>query len=130
MRTAMLSLALLVAGPALADEKGADSAEVRAALELPAKAQVLRAEGVEDAEVKKALDGAKERKVKASEAGEALDGAADAVREHGPVDNFGAFVQEQLESREVLVIRAEPGSMSGGRSRPRPTTRFSASKMS
>lgn len=64
---------------------------------LPVVAHELRQAGVPDADVKTALDSA-QGKVSLEEATEALEAAEEAVEANGPIDNFGAFVQAQLES--------------------------------
>ncbi|MBL9104432.1 MAG: hypothetical protein JNL82_26035 [Myxococcales bacterium] len=123
MRTVLLasilSLALLPraadaeapARPEAADKNAARD-RILGALELPRKAQALRKAGLDDAAVKAGLKAARDKKLHAREAADLLDAAAQAVKDHGPVDNFGAFVQSQLDSGKrgkdlAEAIRAE-----------------------
>lgn len=100
MRNILLCLAAL-AGGALAQD-GADQAsrrdDILAALELPSAAQSLRDKGVDKAQVKEAVQAAKGRKLKAREARDLMKDTGAAVDEHGPVDNFGAFVKGKLDA--------------------------------
>jgi hypothetical protein len=69
-----------------------------AAADLPARAEALRKAGVKPEEVKEALRAVREAGLPASEARDVLDESADAVEENGSVDNFGAFVREQVRA--------------------------------
>jgi hypothetical protein len=115
----ILSLALLPraadaeapARPEAADKNAARD-RILGALELPRKAQALRKAGLDDAAVKAGLKAARDKKLHAREAADLLDAAAQAVKDHGPVDNFGAFVQSQLDGGKrgkdlAEAIRAE-----------------------
>jgi hypothetical protein len=89
-----LALALALAGGvALA---GSD-AELVAATKLPVQADALRQAGVPDAEVAEAVRAAKAHGLSAGEAEEALEASADSTEEHGRIDNFGKFVNGQLD---------------------------------
>lgn len=114
------ALAQEPATPPAADAPGAAPAVVEAvpaeplvlAIDLPDVAVQLRSDGVSEPDVQGALRAARERHVSAADAHDALDAAHKAAREHGPVDNFGAFVQAQLDSgkrgQELAdAIRAE-----------------------
>lgn len=68
------------------------------AMHLPLKVQALRKAGADDAAVKAGLKAARERKLEAREAADLFAVAVTSVKEHGPVDNFGAFVQTQLDA--------------------------------
>jgi hypothetical protein len=79
---------------------------------LPKKAHEVRSKGVPDADVKDALRAGKSKGLKAGEMSDVADAHARAVDEHGPTDNFGAFVRarldEGLRGRELAAaIRAE-----------------------
>jgi hypothetical protein len=98
-----LCLAPLAAEAAAPETKGADEANkgaakdrILGALDLPIKAQALRKAGADEKEVKAGLKAAKDKKAHPKDVAELLDAAAKATKEHGPVDNFGAFVQEKL----------------------------------
>src|SRR5690606_24685228 len=82
------------------DEAPPDEAPAAAILEaiaLPEQAQELREDGVPAEQVAEALEAAESRGLSASEAGRAMRGAREATDEHGPVDNFGAFVTAKLD---------------------------------
>ena len=81
-------------------------------LDLPIAARSLRAAGVPEADVKSSLDAMKSKGLSAGEAEELVQESADAAKAHGPVDNFGAFVQAELDAglrgRELAAaIQAE-----------------------
>lgn len=85
---------------------------IEALLGLPRRADELRRAGAPDSSVRSVLDVLIKQKVPAQEAATILEAERDAVREHGPTDNFGAFVQAQLAAgkrgRELsAAIRAE-----------------------
>ena len=75
----------------------ANAEETVDAGQLPVVANELRLAGVPDADVKAALKSVQDT-VSLEEATEALEAAEEAVEANGPIDNFGAFVQAQLES--------------------------------
>lgn len=66
------------------------------AAQLPVSAAQARSEGVADSTLRAVLDAMRNANVPASDAKNMLDTARKAHREHGPVDNFGAFVQSKL----------------------------------
>jgi hypothetical protein len=85
---------------------------VLAAAELPVSADQARREGAPDGVIQQVLSAMQSANVPAHEAREVLDAERDALREHGPVDNFGAFVQSKLDAglrgRDLAAaIRAE-----------------------
>ena len=82
------------------------------AIDLPRAAAELRAAGVSVDEIRTAIETARRQRVPAAEAEEVLSETSRAVEEHGPIENFGAFVQSQLDSglrgRDLsAAIRAE-----------------------
>lgn len=86
--------------------------DILRASKLPVATAEARREGVTSDEVRGVLDAMKNAGVKAEEAAAVIDTARAVRREHGPVDNFGAFVQSQLAAgkrgRELAAaIRAE-----------------------
>lgn len=86
--------------------------QILAAAQLPVTAAEARREGVPDAEVRAILDALRGANVPAHEARHLIDEERSARREHGPVDNFGAFVQSKLQAglrgRDLAAaIRAE-----------------------
>ncbi|HSJ62519.1 MAG TPA: hypothetical protein VK922_01315 [Gemmatimonadaceae bacterium] len=85
---------------------------VLAAAELPVSADEARREGAPDSVIQRVLAAMQSANVPAHEAREVLDEERAAMREHGPVDNFGAFVQAKLDAglrgRDLAAaIRAE-----------------------
>lgn len=99
-----LCLAPLSVDAAAPEAKGGDEAKASAkdrilgALDVPIKAQALRKAGADEKEVKAGLKAAKDKKAHPKDVAELLDAAAKATKEHGPVDNFGAFVQSKLDA--------------------------------
>lgn len=86
--------------------------QILAAAQLPVSAAEARREGVPNAEVRAVLDALRGANVPAHEARQVIDEERSARREHGPVDNFGAFVQSKLQAglrgRDLAAaIRAE-----------------------
>src|SRR5688572_8503467 len=66
------------------------------AARLPRHTQDVRSKGVPDADVRRALKAAREKRVPAGEMSDVVGEHARAVDEHGPIDNFGGFVQGKL----------------------------------
>ncbi|MHB1191878.1 MAG: hypothetical protein ACYC6F_02435 [Longimicrobiales bacterium] len=89
-------LALLVAAQGSAQEAPPASSGVLRSILLPAAAETLRQLGVPAREVEAAVMGARERRVPPQEAVGIFEETARTVEEHGPIDNFGAFIQERL----------------------------------
>lgn len=86
--------------------------QVLKAAQLPVTAAEARTEGVADTTVRTVLEAMRTANVPAADAKDMLDTARAVNREHGPVDNFGAFVQSKLQAglrgRELAAaIRAE-----------------------
>lgn len=70
--------------------------QVLAAAQLPVAASEARREGIASAEIRTVLDALLNAGVPAYEATSLIETKRKAHREHGPTDNFGAFVQAQL----------------------------------
>ncbi len=118
-----LALALLAfAGPLAAQEDRPQppvepevaeaAADILAALKLPQVAERVREAGVPREDVEDVVMAAKDRGMSPGETAEILEASSEAVDDHGPVDNFGAFVQarldEGLRGRDLAAaIRAE-----------------------
>lgn len=116
MKTRIWILALataFAAAPSAAQESsGGALTSVLKALLLPRTTQEARTLGVPESDIRAILDKARERRLPAAAVNELLDGENKAIREHGPIDNFGAFVQRRLDEglrgRELAeAIRAE-----------------------
>jgi len=93
---------------------------IRAASRIPTRTAEAREAGVPDSSVRSVLDVFRRRNTDPVEAEAILTTERDAAREHGPTDNFGAFVQTQLESGKrgqelAAAIRAEHQAHGKGR---------------
>lgn len=93
-------------------ESEPDSVSILRALRLPDIAEILRQRGVPTEEVETAIENAQQRDVAPAEMAGVMEETAETVDETGPIEGFGAFVQEQLEAglrgRELAeAIRAE-----------------------
>lgn len=72
---------------------------VRAALELPGIVDSIRRRGgIPEEEVRVVVDEARRKNIPANETRDVLKEADNAIRDHGPVDNFGAFVKARLDA--------------------------------
>jgi hypothetical protein len=111
-------LALLwAAQPVLAQATAADSqavavAEILRAIQLPDISKILRDRGIPPEEIQAMIAAARERGVPAGESTDVLKETAETMEETGPIENFGAFVQERLQAglrgRDLAdAIRAE-----------------------
>jgi hypothetical protein len=69
------------------------------AIELPRAVDSVRKRGgIPEEEIRVVLEDARRRRIPAGETGDILKEADAAIRDHGPVDNFGAFVQSRLDA--------------------------------
>jgi hypothetical protein len=86
--------------------------QILAAARLPVSALEARRAGVPDSAVRAVLDAMQRRQVPPGDAKDVLDEERADARQHGPIDNFGAFVQSRLDAglrgRDLAAaIRAE-----------------------
>lgn len=93
-------------------ETARDTSSILRAIALPALSELLRERGVPAEEIEATIRGARERGVPADEAAVIMEETAATVDEHGPIEDFGGFVQSRLEAglrgRELAeAIRAE-----------------------
>lgn len=93
------------------------------ALELPLMTDRLRRQGIPETDIRGLLDATKNAGLPADEATDVVDEAAEAVKDNGPVDNFGAFVKTQLDAglrgKELAAaIRAEHVANGKGGGKP------------
>jgi hypothetical protein len=116
MKTCIWILILATAWPAAPvtaqESSGEAVASVLQALLLPRTTQEARTLGVPESDIRAILVRARERRVPAADVTELFEHENRAIREHGPVDNFGAFVQRRLDEglrgRDLAeAIRAE-----------------------
>lgn len=94
--------------------------QILTAAQLPVVTAEARQEGVPSGELSAVLDAMKSASVPAHEATAVIDTARAVRRDHGPVDNFGAFVQAQLASGKrgralAAAIRAEHARVGKGK---------------
>jgi len=123
MKTRIWTLVLmtaLVAAPSAAQESSSMLASVLQALRLPRTTQEARTLGVPESDIRAILDRAREKRVSAAAVNELFETENKAIREHGPVDNFGAFVQRRLDEglrgRDLAdAIRAEHAAHGKGK---------------
>jgi len=106
----MFLLATLVAAPAHADEQFRQS--VLQALRLPTVTRESRNLGVPESDLKPIFTTARRMNLPAGNLTDLFDEENKNIREHGRVDNFGAFVQSKLDAglrgRDLAAaIRAE-----------------------
>jgi hypothetical protein len=90
------------------------------AARLPKEADECRRKGVPDADMKETLRAAKRKGLKSEEMADVTSEQRKAIDEHGPVDNFGAFVQSKLDEglrgRELAAaIHAEHAKRGKGK---------------
>ena len=92
---------LSVPPPAVTSALGQDvmqeATDLMRAILLPRVSEILRERGVPAEEVKVAIESARERGVPPSETAGIFEETIRVVEEQGPIENFGGFVQEQLE---------------------------------
>jgi hypothetical protein len=123
MKTRIWTLVLataLAAAPSAAQESSSMVASVLQALRLPRTTLEARTLGVPESDIRAILDKAREKRVPAADVNELFEHENRAIREHGPVDNFGAFVQsrlnEGLRGRDLAeAIRAEHAAHGKGK---------------
>lgn len=70
---------------------------VQRAAEIVTASEEAREVGMSEEEVNEVLEGARDRGLSPAETGDVLNESTEAVKESGPVDNFGAFVQAKLD---------------------------------
>jgi hypothetical protein len=122
MKITLISIAAFTILPGSVLAQDSLRQDILRAIDLPRAAAELRAAGVPIDEVQNAIETARRRRVPAAETEEVLSETSRAVEEHGPIENFGAFVQTQLESglrgRDLAAaIRAEHQRNGIGRGR-------------
>ncbi len=105
---------------AFADAPTVDGDALRRATELPISAARVRELGTSTDQVREALQASRTSDADPGDTADMFKETADAVEEHGPVDNFGSFVRERLSEglrgRELAAsIRAEHQAHGKGR---------------
>jgi hypothetical protein len=124
-------LAAVLASPASAQDggiaSGASARRMLRAILLPLTSGEARKAGIADVEIRELLGLARQRRIPADEMELVLREEVRSARQHGPIDNFGAFVQDRLDhglrGRELATaIRSEHerrgmGRRSGGKTK-------------
>jgi len=117
-------VALLAAVPVSAQESSSGFLqELLQAARLPTVTREARVLGVPERDLQTIFAAAREHRIPAGNLAELLSEENKAIRQHGPVDNFGAFVQEKLDAglrgRELAAaIHAEHAARGMGKGRP------------
>ena len=104
----LLAVLILLVAPVVAQQSDTVEPEKKSALELlrerirnaarlPEAAGEAREAGIPEEEVGKVITEARRRNMSAEEVGTVLMESAASARQNGPVDNYGAFVQSQLD---------------------------------
>lgn len=113
---------LLLAGTAPAGAQDSDDLVqgILQAMRLPTVTREARLLGVADRDVRDILTMGRDRRVRAGSMAELFAAENDAIRQHGPIDNFGAFVQSKLDAglrgRDLAAaIQAEHGARGMGK---------------
>ena len=109
---ALMSLAVSAYAQTSAEKDQASREWLQKVFGMPGRADEIRKTGVPESEVRSIFDVLVGRNLPPQEVDEILVAHRDAAREHGPTDNFGAFVQSQLDKglrgRELAAaIKAE-----------------------
>ena len=94
--------------------------QILTAAQLPLVTTEARREGIASEEIRAVLEAMGRSGIPAYEATLVIDTARAVRREHGPMDNFGAFVQSQLAAGKrgrdlAAAIRAEHARQGRGR---------------
>jgi hypothetical protein len=114
---------LLAAVPVMAEESGNPLVQqILQAARLPTVTREARVLGVPEQDLQAVFATAREHRILAGDLTALLSEENDAVRKYGPVDNFGAFVQEKLAAglrgRELAAaIHAEHAARGIGKGR-------------
>lgn len=91
-------LLLLSAMPAAAQDSGPTAlSTIIQAMQLPTQAKQSRALGVPESDLLSILTHARQNQIPAATISDLLWQENDAIRKHGRIDNFGAFVQSKLD---------------------------------
>jgi hypothetical protein len=117
---ALLSVSPPAVTPALGQDVTQEATDILRAILLPRVSEILREQGVPAEEVEVAIESARQRGVRPGETTGVFEETARVVAERGPIENFGGFVQAQLDrglrGRALAeAIRAEHAARGIGR---------------
>lgn len=113
--------ALAVAAPGAAQESSTAIRDaILGAARLPEATREARVLGVPESDIRAIFGAAREQRLPAGVLHEVIVSGNESIREHGPIDNFGAFVQSKLaqglRGRDLAAaIRAEHAARGIGR---------------
>jgi hypothetical protein len=119
----MVVMAIMLAAPVAAQESGGSRVDqFLQATRLPTVARDARILGVPERDLQTLFAAAREHRIPAASLVELFNEENDAIRKHGPIDQFGAFVQQQLASglrgRDLAAaIRSEHAARGMGKVR-------------
>ena len=107
------------------EEAGEAMPSILRAIQLPNVAETLRERGVPVEQIEAAIEGARAQNLPPEEMATVFEETAETVDEHGPIEDFGGFVQQQLEAglrgRDLAAaIRAEHARRGIGQGRALP----------
>jgi len=119
-RIAVLVLATALAAVPVAAQDSPSILSLMQSLKMPRAAQEARVLGVPERDIRGMFDLARDRRLSTGDLVGVFEAQNASIREHGPVDNFGAFVQarlgEGLRGRELAAaIRAEHAAHGKGK---------------
>lgn len=119
-RIGILVLATALAAAPVAAEDSPSIVSLMQSLRLPHATREARFLGVGDRDIRDMFDVARDNRFTSGDLVYVLETRNAAIREHGPVDNFGAFVQAKhrqgLRGRDLAAaIRAEHAAHGKGR---------------
>lgn len=119
-RIGILVLATALAAAPVAAEDSPSIVSLMQSLRLPRATQEARLLGVHDRDIRDMFGIARENHFTAGDLTDVFEARNASIREHGPVDNFGAFVQakhrEGLRGRDLAAaIRAEHAAHGKGK---------------
>lgn len=119
-RFVLAAVALAIAAPVAAQDSPNTIEGLLKAIRLPQETQEARILGVPERDIRTILTTGREQRVPAGVLTEVLVVENESIREHGPVDNFGAFVQAQLQQGKrgrdlAAAIRAEHAARGKGK---------------
>lgn len=97
-RTILACLTAVLASGTAVGQQTPQSRVILQTISLPRVSEILREKGIPAEEVEEAVISARRRGLPPDETAVILEEAATSVDENGPIDNFGAFVQEQLDN--------------------------------
>ncbi len=116
----ILATALAVAPAAAQDVHTTERASLLQILQLPRVTQDARQLGVADRDIRDMFDMARTNRLSTGDLTRLFEVENESIRQHGPVDNFGAFVQARLSqglrgNDLAAAIRAEHAARGMGK---------------